>query len=152
MNWLDVDGTIDPRADYIAQLATHLGREWPSIVAARNAAGEVSELLSRSLTERFGAFASGDVDVIAFGSLARQEWTSGSDVDWTLLIDGEATPDHRILARDVRDAIAGTQYQGKNLPLPGAEGIFGNMAFSHDVIHHIGGQADTNKNTTQRVL
>ena len=26
------------------------------------------------------------------------------------------------------------------------------MAFSHEVIHHIGGQADSNRNTTQRVL
>jgi len=26
------------------------------------------------------------------------------------------------------------------------------MAFSHDLVHHIGGQADTNSNTTQRIL
>ena len=26
------------------------------------------------------------------------------------------------------------------------------MAFSHDIVHQIGGQSDTNKNTTQRVL
>ncbi len=26
------------------------------------------------------------------------------------------------------------------------------MAFSHDIIHQIGGQDDTNKNTTQRIL
>jgi len=26
------------------------------------------------------------------------------------------------------------------------------MAFSHDIIHQIGGQNDTNKNTTQRIL
>lgn len=26
------------------------------------------------------------------------------------------------------------------------------MAFSHEIVHHIGGQADTNRNTTQRVL
>lgn len=35
---------------------------------------------------------------------------------------------------------------------PGAEGIFGSMAFSHEIVHHIGGQADTNRNTTQRIL
>ena len=26
------------------------------------------------------------------------------------------------------------------------------MAFSHEIVHHIGGQADTNRNTTQRIL
>ena len=35
---------------------------------------------------------------------------------------------------------------------PGQTGTFGNMAFSHDIIHQIGGQNDTNKNTTQRIL
>ena len=34
----------------------------------------------------------------------------------------------------------------------GPTGTFGNMAFSHDIIHQIGGQYDTNKNTTQRIL
>jgi len=35
---------------------------------------------------------------------------------------------------------------------PGPTGTFGNMAFSHDIIHEIGGQDDTNKNMTQRIL
>jgi hypothetical protein len=35
---------------------------------------------------------------------------------------------------------------------PGATGTFGNLAFSHELIHQIGGQYDTNTNTTQRVL
>lgn len=43
-------------------------------------------------------------------------------------------------------------YNGSSLLGPGAEGIFGNIAFSHDIVHHIGGQADTNRNTTQRIL
>ena len=147
-----VEGTIDPTIDYVQMLSSQRGRTWPSLTAATNSANEVREVLRRSLSERFGAFSSADIDVMAFGSLARQEWTSGSDVDWMLLIDGQATPDHRILARDVGARILQTQYRGKNLRLPGAEGIFGNMAFSHDIIHHIGGQADTNRNTTQRVL
>lgn len=35
---------------------------------------------------------------------------------------------------------------------PGPTGTFGNMAFSHEIVHQIGGQSDTNKNTTQRIL
>ncbi len=147
-----MDGTIDSDKNYVEVLSAELGRAWPSLAAAKISAIEVRELLSRSLTVKFGEFSSGDIDVVAFGSLARQEWTSGSDVDWTLLIDGQATPDHRIIAREIGATIAQSQFQGKTIPLPGTEGIFGNMAFSHDIIHHIGGQADTNRNTTQRVL
>ena len=35
---------------------------------------------------------------------------------------------------------------------PGPTETFGNMSFSHDLIHQIGGQNDTNKNTTRRIL
>jgi hypothetical protein len=147
-----MNGTIEPTKDYVAALAESTGQKWPMLLAARASADEVRSLISEALTKRFGSFSSGDVDLICFGSLARQEWTLGSDVDWTLLVDGQATPDHGQLAREIRKAILATEFRGKSLPAPGAEGIFGNMAFSHDIIHLIGGQADTNKNTTQRVL
>jgi len=147
-----VDGSIDPTADYVTSLTAATGRSWPTLVAARAAAHEVRTVLSNSLAEAFGDYATQDVDLIAFGSLARQEWTSGSDVDWTLLIDGQATPDHRRIARQIAAQIGSTEFRGRKLPHPGAEGIFGSMAFSHEVIHHIGGQADSNRNTTQRVL
>ncbi|MCI0723827.1 MAG: nucleotidyltransferase domain-containing protein [Acidobacteria bacterium] len=41
--------------------------------------------------------------------------------------------------------------KGKFTP-PGRTGMFGNLAFSHSLIHQIGGQDDTNRNTTQRML
>jgi hypothetical protein len=34
----------------------------------------------------------------------------------------------------------------------GQEGLFGSMAFSHDLVHQIGGEDDTNKNATRRIL
>jgi hypothetical protein len=34
----------------------------------------------------------------------------------------------------------------------GREGLFGNMTFSHDLVHQIGGEDDTNRNTTKRIL
>jgi predicted nucleotidyltransferase len=143
-----VDGVIDFTVDYVEALSRSLGRPWPAIEAARASAEEVRQLLSEVL----GEFSSDDLDIVVFGSLARGEWTSGSDIDWTLLIDGQASPDHRTVARMVRETIATTIFRGKKLPAPGTEGIFGNMAFSHDIVHHIGGQADTNRNTTQRIL
>jgi hypothetical protein len=35
---------------------------------------------------------------------------------------------------------------------PGREGTFGSLAFSHDIIQYIGGEDDTNSNTTRRSL
>jgi hypothetical protein len=142
------NGTIDPSFDYIAQFSAAAGTEWPTIVAARKDALEVQELLRSTLRQ----FTSDDVDVVVFGSLARREWTSGSDVDWTMLIDGQADSQHRIASRVIERTLAGMTFRETPLKGPGAEGIFGNMASSHDIVHHIGGQADTNRNTTQRVL
>lgn len=35
---------------------------------------------------------------------------------------------------------------------PGREGTFGNLAFSHQILHWIGGEDDSNSNTTRRIL
>ena len=88
-----------------------------------------------------------EASIVVFGSLARWEWTDGSDVDWTLLIDGPADPQHRRIAHFIA-----ARLEQEKLRRPGPTGVFGNMAFSHDIIHQIGGQRDTNQNTTQRVL
>jgi hypothetical protein len=69
-----------------------------------------------------------------------------------MLIDGQADIQHRAAAREVQRIVASTQFRGTPLKAPGAEGVFGNMAFSHPIVHHIGGQGDTNRNTTQRIL
>jgi hypothetical protein len=142
------NGTIDPTFDYVAQFSTEMGTEWPAMVTARNDALQVQELLRSSLRR----FTSDDVDIVVFGSLARREWTSGSDVDWTILIDGQADSQHRVASRVIDRMLAEMKFRETPLKGPGAEGIFGNLAFSHDIVHHIGGQADTNRNTTQRVL
>ncbi len=142
------NGTIDPKRNYVADLNRDNDNAWPTIAAARADAGEVLQLLFERLSE----WTSEDVDLVVFGSLARREWTSGSDVDWTMLIDGQANPDHRLIARNLTTSLEAISYKGKRLNPPGVEGIFGNMAFGHEIVHHIGGQADTNRNTTQRIL
>ena len=88
-----------------------------------------------------------DLSLVVFGSLGRDEWTSGSDVDWTLLVDGQARPSHLDVAHRISQAL-----EGMGLNKPGRTGLFGNMAFSHPIIHQIGGANDTNENTTRRVL
>jgi hypothetical protein len=90
---------------------------------------------------------SSDACIVVFGSLARKEWTSKSDVDWTLLIDGQADPEHLEVAQKIASRL-----KDAGFPAPGTTGIFGNMTFSHDLVQKIGGREDTNENTTRRVL
>lgn len=82
-----------------------------------------------------------------FRSLARNESTRGSDLDWTLLIDGQADPQHVRAAQEI-----GGMLDKLEKTKPGPTGVFGGLTFSHDLIHAIGGQADTNANTTRRIL
>jgi predicted nucleotidyltransferase len=88
-----------------------------------------------------------DTSIVVFGSLARGEYTPGSDVDWTLLIDGQADEGHYEAARAINAILKREKFHE-----PGPTGVFGNVAFSHPILHQIGGQDDTNKLTTQRTL
>jgi len=141
-----------PSADLVRELASKTGRSWNRILTARSEALEVRKCILQFLSRELGRFYSADTDLVVFGSLARREWTTGSDVDWTVLVDGQATPQHRVLAQQIGRTTAKTEFRGKTLPEPGATGIFGNLAFSHEIIHHIGGESDSNRNTTQRIL
>src|ERR1035441_3667273 len=117
--------------------------------ATRAASKATMEKLDALLTAKIGKYASEDTSVVVFGSLARGEWTSRSDLDWTYLIDGQANSDHLRIAQEIHKVIAD---HPELFRPPGQTGTFGNMAFSHEIIHQIGGQHDTNKNTTQRIL
>lgn len=103
--------------------------------------------MQSKLEEGLAEFSTQDSSIVVFGSLARQEYTDGSDVDWTLLLDGLSDPKHVDVARSISERIG--KLEGKP---PGPEGIFGNLSSSHDLIHYIGGQGDTNANTTKRIL
>jgi predicted nucleotidyltransferase len=114
---------------------------------ARDASRKTREDLDSILSSKIGKYASEDTSLVVFGSLARGEWTSKSDLDWTYLIDGGANSDHLRISQEIQRLLKDAGYLD-----PGPTGIFGNMAFSHDIIHQIGGQNDTNRNTTQRIL
>lgn len=132
--------------DSISKLSTKLGgAEWPNIEKARREA-EAARTRIGDLLAKHG-MVQPDTSFVVFGSLARDEWTINSDVDWTLLIDGQAIPEHL----KVSQRISGRLKEAK-LAEPGPTGTFGQMAFSHDLIHNIGGEDDTNANTTRRVL
>lgn len=127
----------------VQALEAHLRTDWEHIRKAREFARRKRDELRTALT----GFDSEDTSVVVFGSLARDEFTEGSDIDWTLLIDGSADPKHLELVHAVDQVIAKAAAKP-----PGREGTFGKMVFSHDLIHQIGGEDDTNRNTTQRIL
>jgi predicted nucleotidyltransferase len=128
--------------DLIVELQDALSSEWHSLVKARSEAHRVQGELERVL----GPTSDGDVSFVVLGSLAREEFTRGSDIDWTLLVDGQANAGHLDLAFAARDAVETVGLQ------PRQGGTFGQLAFSHDIVQRIGGFEDTNQNLTQRIL
>jgi len=116
---------------------------------ARDAALKIRQELDELLSTQIGKYSSEDTSLVVFGSLARGEWTSASDLDWTYLIDGQANSDHLVIAQKIQKILKDHKERFRR---PGQTGTFGNMAFSHDIIHQIGGHNDTNRNTTERIL
>ena len=127
----------------VLQLRDACGAEWPNITALR----ERSAAKLKALRVHLTATVPQDTTLVVFGSLARNEFTAGSDVDWTLLVDGAANPEHWDTTQRIRAKLGSL---GINPPTAG--GAFGSLTFSHDLIHKIGGDDDTNQNTTQRLL
>jgi predicted nucleotidyltransferase len=127
----------------VADLSKRLGKSWPAIEKAGAEATAQLDQLKPLLDGKDSA----DISVVVFGSLARREWTTGSDLDWTMLIDGEAEHGHAITAHEVATALSSAGFAE-----PGATQTFGTLTFSHDLIHQIGGLDDSNRNTTRRLL
>ncbi len=117
--------------------------EWPFIRAARSASTNRIESLNSTLTP----FTSEDTSIVVFGSLARRELTSGSDLDWVLLVDGSASPIHLDDSLSIESSL-----EEETEKRPGPEATFGGLVFSHDLINYIGGGDDTNANLTRRML
>jgi predicted nucleotidyltransferase len=127
----------------LLELQRQLSTAWPHLVEARQRAATTRSALKQALAGKD----SYDTSIVVFGSLARDEFTDGSDIDWTLLIDGQADPQHLNIVREIREVVR--RHSRKD---PGPEATFGSMAWSHSLVHLIGGEDDTNRNTTQRIL
>ncbi len=124
-------------------LEERLGTSWQHLKTARELAiGKRTEL-----REALRRFDSEDTSIVVSGSLARNEFTEDSDIDWTLLIDGFADHRHFDVTRKIRLIV-----EKLSAKPTGAEGTFSAMVFGHDLVHQIGGEDDTNSNTTRRVL
>ncbi len=125
------------------ELENRLKADWIHLKHAREFASAAREELKVALKD----LDSEDTSIVVSGSLARDEFTIGSDIDWTLLIDGSADPKHYDLTRKIADVVNSIAKK----PV-GHERTFGAMVFSHDLVHEIGGEDDTNLNTTRRLL
>lgn len=133
--------------DYIEELRQKVGGRWPALLKARENAWRTKGELEQLLVKGEDKFTSEDTSIVVFGSLGRDEWTSGSDLDWTFLIDGQADPGHLDTSLEIRRRVTEAGFEH-----PGQTGTFGNIAFSHEIIHLIGGARDTNENMTRRIL
>lgn len=134
-------------SDAVRDLAARCGRSWPTILAAARAARDVRTKLEKHLIGEKAPLIPADTCMVVFGSLARGEWTQKSDLDWTLLVDGEVDGSHADAARRIRKAA-----EDLKIIKPGPTGMFGRLTFSHDLVHLIGGEDDTNTNTSRRML
>ena len=99
---------------FVDQLAKQIGAEWPNISIARRRTTEtlknINDALGATGEDGVPLFSMDEVSVIAFGSLARQEFTQGSDLDWTLLVDGPVDPDHLMLRKEVEQKPASLRF------------------------------------------
>jgi hypothetical protein len=63
------------------------------------------------------------------------------------MIDGPSDMTHFDVAKAIADKLEELGFKK-----PGPTAVFGTMASSHPLVHHIGGEEDTNQNTTRRIL
>jgi predicted nucleotidyltransferase len=136
-------GGQDRAVSRVDLLEERLGSHWAAIRKARSDAS----LKREELEGIFQARKSPDTSIVVFGSVARGEATSSSDLDWILQIDSQSIPEHKEQERETERALAANKFIE-----PGKSGVFGKMVGSHDLVHNIGGEDDLNSNTTRRVL
>lgn len=124
----------------LEQLAAASGREFPSLLKARDATREGLEARRAALDQLPHG---DDVAVVLMGSWGRAEVTAGSDDDFMILLRGIDRNGVRPSIEDVKAVLD---------RVPGDQGIFGKPVASDRLIGRIGLEEDTNSNLSQRVL
>ncbi|WP_152603792.1 DUF294 nucleotidyltransferase-like domain-containing protein [Amycolatopsis rifamycinica] len=108
---------------------------------------------ARKLTEESFADIDSPIDIIGFGSLARHEFTSASDLDYLVVTYGlqsETNTTRRFLQH--ADLLRNRLIEGVELNGPGATGVFGRVISAPDMAERIGLEEDTNHSHTRRIL
>lgn len=87
------------------------------------------------------------VSVLTFGSYARREASPNSDLDYLLVFEGAEPSEEPPCATPIRKAIEA------HVPIePGQGGPFGVHIAGADLLKNVGGNDDTNKAITRRIL
>jgi predicted nucleotidyltransferase len=121
------------------------GHRWPNVDSAWDETQRRQEQLTRTIGPSIVPH--GDGSLVVFGSMARGELTPGSDLDWTLLIDGACSSDHLQVVHAIRAKVNALGFK-----TPGPTETFGGLSFSHSLVHDVGGVDDSNENMTRRLL
>src|SRR4051812_37082022 len=98
-------------------LSSKTGLDWLNI---RCASEKADGTLARLREETVFAKMPPDTAFVIFGSLARGEETERSDIDWTLLIDGQADANHLQFAHSISACL-----HKMELAPPNSGGAFG---------------------------
>jgi len=138
----------------VDKLAAECGTEWPRFREAAQRTFQIQQIFKDAIEAAAprGRILDTDSSLVLFGSFARHEMVPDSDCDWTLLINGVVNNRHATDAGLIHRALKKAADNGKGLKPPSAGGAFGNLCFSHDLVHKIGGGADSNENLTRRIL
>lgn len=88
-------------------------------------------------------------DIVAYGSIARQEMGYASDFDWLVVANGYSTDPrdfsiYKAAAEEARYAVSADE--------PGASGLFGTVIGATELVNTIGLEEDTNLQHTRRIL
>ncbi len=118
-----------------------------------------SAIRSATWIDRARAITSGatdlpaDIDIVAYGSLARFEATEASDLDYLVVDYGDPADTARTdLGLDAADELRAQLQSGVVLNGPGSSGMFGTAQPADSFTNSIGLEADTNRSTSRRVL
>ena len=85
----------------VERLESNLDANRPAI----RKAGEIALQKGQALDDLFREQTLPEATLVVFGSLARREVTSGSSLDWILLVDGPSTPEHAALEDHVKSVL-----------------------------------------------
>lgn len=138
--------------DHLRAAEDHLGINLQNL---QRAAGETTNRVADardSVLEHLSQTTDADgtgLDIVVFGSIARQEMTPGSDFDW-LVIAHKLGPDPELYRQFREAAEAGRRALG--VDKPGRSGLFGVVVAAPDLVDLIGLEQDTNLSHSRRVL
>lgn len=144
---MDINGAIEHLglAGQLPALASAVDRSEDFIARMRSALHDWAET---------GGIDARGIDVVAFGSVARREYTLASDVDYLVLLtelpEDPAAP--REILHHVKDLLdREAEAEGASSKDPGASQLFGVTVGTYDILNQVGLEGDTNTTHTRRM-